>query len=73
MSLARIIVPLVLIGFGVWGVYTYAPLSPNVKAVINTVLVAVLCIWLLQVLGILGSLKRISGRGGERQSSARDS
>jgi Flp pilus assembly protein TadB len=62
MSLAKILIVLAVIGSGLWAVNVYAPVSPAIKALINFVLVVVLCLWLLKTFGVISSLQQIIWR-----------
>lgn len=57
MSLIRIILSMVIIGAGLWVVNTYVPLTNSVKAIINTVLIVLLCFWLAQTFGVIDGIK----------------
>jgi len=62
MSLVNIIVILVVAGAGLWAINTYIPMARPVKSILNVVVVAVLCLWLLQTFGIIDSIKSIRVR-----------
>ena len=49
-----ILVTLVVVGVVIWLVQTYIPLPAPIKTVITVLLVLILCIWLLQVTGVIG-------------------
>jgi len=59
MSLINIIVVLVVVGAGLWAINTYIPMARPVKTILNVVVVAVLCLWLLQTFGVIGSIRGI--------------
>jgi Flp pilus assembly protein TadB len=59
MPLVTIIIVLVIVGAALWAINTYIPMAKPVKTILNIVVVAVLCLWLLQVFGIIGSLRSI--------------
>ncbi|MDD4103166.1 MAG: hypothetical protein PHU80_11130 [Kiritimatiellae bacterium] len=61
MSLVKFIIVLVVIGVGMWAVNTYTPVTPGIKAVITALLVGGLCLWLLNVFGVIVSLKSLWG------------
>jgi hypothetical protein len=62
MPLINIIVILVIAGVGLWAINTYIPMAKPVKTILNVVVVAVLVLWLLQVFGIIGSIRGIRVR-----------
>lgn len=62
MPLLNIIVIVVVIGVGLWAVNNYIPMAKPVKTILNVVVVAVLCLWLLQTFGIIDSIKSIRVR-----------
>jgi hypothetical protein len=53
MPIVSILVTLVVFGVVMWLVNTYIPMSPPIKTVINVVVVLLLCVWLLQLFGVL--------------------
>jgi hypothetical protein len=59
MPLVTIIIVLVIVGAALWAINTYIPMAKPVKTILNIVVVAVLCLWLLQTFGIIGSLRSI--------------
>lgn len=62
MPLINIIITLVLVGVALWAINTYIPMAKPVKTILNVVVVVVLCLWLLQTFGIIGSLNSIRVR-----------
>ena len=56
MSLITIIVTLVVAGVVLWAINTYIPMAAPIKKIINIVVVLVLVLWLLQAVGIIGSI-----------------
>ncbi len=62
MPLITIIITLVVTGAVLWAINTYIPMAKPIKSILNVVVVVVLCIWLLQVFGILGSVHSIRVR-----------
>lgn len=53
MPLINIVVLLVVVGVGLWVVNTYVPMAQPIKTILNVVVILVVCIWLLQVLGVM--------------------
>jgi hypothetical protein len=59
MSLIGLIITLVVVGVLLWLLNNYVPMDGKIKRIINVVVVIVVVIWLLQVFGLLGSLRNI--------------
>ncbi len=53
---------LVVIGAALWAINTYVPRAASVKKILNIVVVVVLCLWLLQVFGVIGNITSIRVR-----------
>ena len=62
MPLITIIIVLVVAGAALWGINTYIPMAKTVKTILNVVVVAVLCVWLLQTFGLMDSVRSIRVR-----------
>jgi hypothetical protein len=54
-----VVIILILIGVALYCVNTMIPMDPKIKTIINIVVVLVVVIWLLQVFGLLGSLRGV--------------
>lgn len=59
MSLISVVVVLVVVGVILWLVNNYIPMDAKIKNVLNVVVLIVVCVWLLQAFGIIGSLNDI--------------
>jgi hypothetical protein len=59
MSLIGLVITLVVVGVLLWLLNNYVPMDAKIKRIINIVVVIVVVIWLLQVFGLLGSLRNI--------------
>lgn len=59
MSLIGLVLTLVVVGVLLWLLNNYVPMDHKIKTIINVVVVIVVVIWLLQALGLLGSLQNI--------------
>jgi hypothetical protein len=59
MSLIGLVITLVVVGVLLWLLNNYVPMDAKIKTIINVVVVIVVVIWLLQAVGILGSLQNI--------------
>ena len=52
MPFVYIILVLMVVGVALWLVNTYIPMAGSIKAILNAVVVVVVCIWVLQAFGI---------------------
>jgi len=60
MPLINIVIILIVAGAGLWAINRYIPMAAPVKTILNVVVIVVICIWLLQVFGIVdGSTIRL--------------
>lgn len=59
MSLITIFLVLIAVGVILWLVNTYIPMDKKIKTVLNVVAIIVIIIWLLQVFGLLETLKSV--------------
>ncbi|MEI7903409.1 MAG: Thivi_2564 family membrane protein [bacterium] len=59
MPIVNIIGILVVTGFGLWAINRFVPMARPVKTILNVVVVAVLCLWLLQTFGVIDNIKCI--------------
>ncbi|HEY8276786.1 MAG TPA: Thivi_2564 family membrane protein [Methyloceanibacter sp.] len=57
MDLVHIVVVLIVVGVALWLVNNYVPMDGKIKNILNIVVVIFVVIWLLQGLGLLGSLR----------------
>ena len=62
MPLINIIIILVVVGVALWAINNYIPMAAPMKTILNVVVVLVVCLWLLQVFGIIGSIRGITVR-----------
>ena len=60
MPLINIIIILVVVGVALWAINNYIPMAAPIKTILNIVVVIVVCLWLLQVFGIIGSIHGIT-------------
>ncbi len=60
MSLISLMVVLIIAGVVLWLVNAYIPMDGKIKTILNVVVVIVICVWLLQQFGVLGSMNQIS-------------
>jgi len=59
MSLLTLIIVLVAVGVVLWAINQYLPMQPNVKKLLNIVVLVVVVLWLLQGFGLLAELRTI--------------
>jgi hypothetical protein len=59
MPLINIIIVLVVVGAVLWAINTYIPMAAPIKKILNVVVVIVVCLWLLQIFGVIGSVSNI--------------
>lgn len=57
MDLVHIVVVLIVVGVALWLVNNYVPMDGKIKNILNIVVIIFVVIWLLQGLGLLGSLR----------------
>ena len=56
MPLLNIVVMLIVIGVGLYLINRYIPMASSIKSILNVVVVVVVCVWVLQVTGLWGSV-----------------
>jgi len=59
MPLLNIVITLVVIGAALWALNTFVPIAAPIKKILNIVVVTIVCLWLLQTLGIIDHVKGI--------------
>ncbi len=59
MPLLNVFVVLIVVGVILWLINSYIPMDDKIKKILNAVAVIVVVIWLLQIFGILSSLKSL--------------
>jgi hypothetical protein len=52
MPFIYIVLVLMAVGVALWLINTYIPMARSIKAILNAVVVVVVCIWVLQAFGI---------------------
>lgn len=53
IPLISVLVTLVVVGVVLWLINAFIPMAPPIKTVLNVIVVLVLCVWLLQVFGLM--------------------
>lgn len=61
MSIIGIIVALAVLGLLLWAV-NQIPMEGTIKKILNVIVIVLVCLWLLQQLGLLGSIGLITVR-----------
>jgi hypothetical protein len=56
MPLLNLVVVLVVIGVALYLINRYIPMASSIKSILNVVVVICVCVWLLQVVGLWGSV-----------------
>jgi len=60
MPLIHVIIVLIVVGVALWAINNFIPMAKPIKTIINVVVVLVVCIWLLQVFGVIGHVGGIT-------------
>jgi len=59
MPLVSIVVTLIVVGVLLWLANTMIPMDGKIKQILNVVVVIAVCLWLLQVFGVLAPLNSV--------------
>jgi hypothetical protein len=59
MPLINIVIMLIVVGVGLYLINQYIPMAASINKILNVVVVVVVCVWLLQVSGLIGSVSGI--------------
>ena len=59
MPVINLVVVLIVVGLLLWLVNNYIPMDSKIKSILNVVVVIAVVFWLLQALGLLGSIENI--------------
>jgi hypothetical protein len=60
MPILTILIVIVVAGVILWLVNSYIPMQRTIKSILNAVVVIILVVWLLNVFGVLDSLKNVT-------------
>lgn len=60
MPILTILIVIVVAGVILWLVNSYIPMQRTIKNILNAVVVIILVVWLLNVFGVLDSLKNVT-------------
>ena len=56
MPLLNIVVVLILVGVGLYLINRYIPMASSIKGILNVLVIVVVCVWLLQTVGLWGNV-----------------
>jgi hypothetical protein len=59
MSLIGLVVVLIVVGVLLYLINTIIPMDAKIKTIINVLVVLVVCLWLLQAFGLIGSINNV--------------
>jgi hypothetical protein len=59
MPLLQVLVTLVVVGVLLWLVNSFVPMARSIKSIFNAVVVIVVVVWLLNVFGLMDSIRNI--------------
>jgi len=57
MPLLNVVVLLIVVGVGLYLINRYIPMASSIKSILNVVVVVVVCVWLLQAVGLWGDVR----------------
>jgi hypothetical protein len=64
MPLLQVALSLIVVGVLLWLVNTYIPMARSIKSILNAVVTIVVVVWLLNLFGLLDSIRHFRiGRG----------
>jgi hypothetical protein len=56
MPLLNLVVVLIIVGVALYLVNRYIPMASSIKTILNVLVVVMVCVWLLQAVGLWGSV-----------------
>lgn len=56
MPLVNLVVVLIVVGVALYLINRYIPMASSIKSILNIVVVVAVCVWVLQVTGLWGSV-----------------
>ncbi|HKI88832.1 MAG TPA: Thivi_2564 family membrane protein [Draconibacterium sp.] len=60
MPILTVLIVIIVAGVILWLVNSYIPMQRTIKNILNAVVVIILVVWLLNVFGVLDSLKNVT-------------
>lgn len=59
MPLLQIVITLIVAGVLLWLVNSFIPMARSIKSILNAVVVIVVVVWLLNVFGLMDSIRNV--------------
>ena len=59
MPLMNLVVTLVIVGLALYLINRYIPMASSIKSILNIVVVVAVVVWVLQAVGLLGSMRSL--------------
>jgi len=59
MPLMNLVVTLVIVGLALYLINRYIPMASSIKSILNIVVVVAVVVWVLQAVGLLGSMRTL--------------
>jgi predicted membrane protein len=56
MPLVNLVIALIVVGVALWLINQYIPMASSIKTILNVVVVVAVAVWVLQAVGMWGSL-----------------
>jgi predicted membrane protein len=56
MPLMNLVIALIVVGVALYLINRYIPMASSIKTILNVVVVVAVCVWVLQAVGVWGSL-----------------
>ncbi len=56
MPLLNIVVMLIVVGVALYLINRFIPMASSIKTILNVVVVVIVCVWLLQAVGLWGGV-----------------
>jgi hypothetical protein len=53
--LIQVVIVLIVVGIFVYGIQQFAPMDPKIKTFVILIVLLFVCVWLLNVAGVVGS------------------
>lgn len=63
MPLLNLVVVLIIVGVALSLINRYIPMASSIKTILNVVVVVCVCVWVLQALGLWGTVSGFRLRG----------
>jgi hypothetical protein len=56
MPLVNLVIVLIVVGVALYLINRYIPMASSIKSILNIVVVVAVCVWVLQAVGMWGSV-----------------